>query len=174
MHFNGFFYYYKSICAHTQKKKKRKSFLLCARLNLRQLSEIKGRTNVIVILNIQMFILIFFPLFFLYFYYCLLGDIISRTCLLIASQRLLFPGTGAYYVVTRWNRNNLPPRLEVLIEDNERNHIVFCWHQIKEARESEGGKIKRERQQPGILLPKLMFGVKRERVSTLNRQGKTF
>lgn len=65
---------------------------------------------------------------FLYFYYCLFGDIISRTCLFIVSQRLLFSGTGAYYVVTRWNSNNLPPPVEVLIEDNERNHIVFCWH----------------------------------------------
>lgn len=75
-----------------------------------------------------MFILIFPPPSFLYFYYCLFGDIISRTCLFIVLQRLLFSGTGAYYVVTRWNRNNLPPCLEVLIEDNERNHIVFCWH----------------------------------------------
>lgn len=52
-----------------------------------------------------MFILIFSPPpFFLYFYHCLFSDIISRTCLFIALQRLLFPGTGAYYVVTRWNR----------------------------------------------------------------------
>lgn len=114
-----------SVLTHTHTQK---SFLFCTRHNLRHLSEINGRTNVIVIPNIQMFILIFSPPSFLYFYYCLLGDIISRTCLFIILQRLLFSGTGAYYVVTRWNSNNLPPRLEVFMGDNERNHIVFCWH----------------------------------------------